>query len=121
MRDELPDECMCELDYRALVATLALLEDEKVCLSIAGHDLHPGGNGPQVTVRGVLHKTGHSGDSFAIGDDGRLVLYEPGFVSASLRTYDGNDYFMLTIRFDEVSFVLADEIYGLEGPTTSVM
>ena len=110
---------MRELDYRALVETLALLEDEKVCLSMFGLDLHPGGKEPQVTVRGVLHKTGHSGDSFAIGADGRWVIYEPDFVSASLRTYDGNDYFMLTIRFHGVSFVLADEIYGLEAPTTS--
>lgn len=119
MRDELPEECMRELDYRALVETLALLEDENVCLSMSGLESHSGEKGPLVTVSGVLHKAGHSGNSFAIGASGRLVLYEQDFVSASLRTYDGNDYFTLTIHFSKVSIVLSDEIYGLEAPTTS--
>ncbi len=116
MQNELAEECTRELDYRALVETLLLLEDEEVCLMILGLQLNPGGKGPRAAVRGVLRKTGHPGDSFAMGDGGRLVLYEPDFVSASLWTYDGNDYFELTIRFGDVSFLVGDKTYGMEMP-----
>ena len=117
MRDELPEECSRELDYRALVETLSLLEDEEVCLSILGLESHPGGKAPRVVVRGALRKVGHSwADSFAIGSGGSMVLYEPDFVSASLRTYDGNDFFALTMRFGEASFLVGDESYALEMP-----
>jgi hypothetical protein len=114
MRDELPEECTKELDYRALVDTLSLVEGETVCVQINGLSSRPsGGEAPRIGFVGRLRNIGYSwAEGFAVGDSGRILLYEPDFVSASLWTYDGNDFFALTIRCGDVEFLVGDESYA---------
>ncbi len=77
MQEELPKECERELDYPALIETLALLEGEEVSLSILGLS-SPGGESPRIKVVGELRKIGYSGvDGFAVGDSGRVLLHGP--------------------------------------------
>jgi hypothetical protein len=110
MRDELPEECKRELDYRALVETLRLLEGEVIHLSIMGLESRGGGTSSRLGVAGTLRNIGYSwAASFAIGDSGRLLLYEPDFIAASLLTFDGNDFFRITARFADVTLVIGDE------------
>ena len=109
MRDQLPEECKRELDYRALLETLAVLDGEYVCLSVENVS-GPGGRGARVGVSGRLRRFEYSwADGFAIGDGGRMLLYEADLVRASLQTFDGNDFFRILIRLGEVTFLLGDE------------
>ena len=117
MRDELPEECTKELDYRALVDTLSLLDGETVCVQINGLSSRPGGDdkSPRIGFVGRLRNIGYSwADGFAVGDGGRLLLFEPDFVSASLWTADGNDFFAITIRCGDVEFLVGDEHYAFD-------
>jgi hypothetical protein len=41
-----------------------------------------------------------------------MVICEPDFVSASLLTFDGNDFFRITFRFGSVTFRIGDESDG---------
>jgi hypothetical protein len=111
MRDELPKECRRDLDYRALIGTLLLLEGELVCLSILGLSSRLGTGGePRITILGELrHFDFGWADGFAVGDGGRVLLHEPDFISGSLWTFDGNDFFLLTLRFGDVEFLIGDE------------
>jgi hypothetical protein len=85
-----------------------LLEGEDVCLSILGLS-SPGGESPRIKVVGELRKIGYSGvDGFAVGDSGRVLLHGPDFVSASLETFEGNNFFAVEMRFGEVSFFVGD-------------
>jgi|SRR5271154_132998 len=110
MRDELPKECERELDYHALLDTIRMLEGDDVHLSIAGLAPRVGGEASRIGIAGTLRAIGYSwAAGFAIGEGGRLLLYEPDFVSASLETFDGNDYFSITARFGDVTFLIDDE------------
>ena len=112
MRDRLPKEFERELDYRGLLDTLALLEGEYVGLALGGlSSRRPlGGRAARLGVAGQLRRITYSwADVFAVGESGRLLLYEPDFVSAALWTYDGNDFFRITIQLGDVTFLIGDE------------
>jgi hypothetical protein len=58
MRDELPEDCTKQLDYRALLDTLSLLEGETVCVQINGLSSRPGGGwAPRIGFVGRLRKS----------------------------------------------------------------
>lgn len=114
MRDQLPEECERELDYPGLLDTLALLEGEEVLLDIGGLSSgNADGRATRIGAFGVLRHASYTwADLWAVGDGGRMLLYEPDFVSASLVTFDGNDFFRVTACFGAVTFQVADESAG---------
>jgi hypothetical protein len=117
VRHDLPAECTCELDYRALIETISFLEGEQVCISIEGLSSSriADGRSPRIGVVGQLRMIDYSwADGFAVADSGRVLLYEPDFVSAFLRTFDGNDFFRVEICFGDMAFVLGDESSALD-------
>jgi len=61
MRDELPEECTKELDYRALIHTLSLLDGETVCVQINGLSSRAGGGkSARIGFVGRLRNIGYS-------------------------------------------------------------
>jgi len=65
--------------------------------------------GSRIAGFGVLRRVDYSwADVWAVGDGTRALLYQPNFVSGSLWTYDGNDFFVVSAVFGAVAFELAD-------------
>jgi hypothetical protein len=109
MRSELPHDCRRSLDYASTIETLKLLEGEEVCLFIsggAGEVTSDDGAAAasRIQARGVLRHYDYGGwaEGFALGEGARVLLYEPDFVSAGLRTLDGVDLVLIGIRLANV-------------------
>jgi hypothetical protein len=99
-RSDLPEELSrLALSYSALVDTLQLLEGEEVWLR----------NGP-VDTRGVLRRVAGrwDHDTFGVGEETRLVLGQSQFAEASLSTAEGNNYFVISMRFGQADLVVGD-------------
>jgi hypothetical protein len=114
MRSDLPPDCSQSLDYTSTIETLKLLDGEELCLFI---DAGPGeytasGSGARasrIQAKGILRHYAYSwAEGFALGDGARVLLYEPDFVSASLRTLDGVDLFWVRIELADVKFSIGN-------------
>jgi hypothetical protein len=89
-QSDLPPECSQVLNYVSLIETLKLLDREEVCMFIAAGTEN--GRSSRIQAVGVLkHYTYGWGEGFAVGDDARVLIWEPDFVSAHLQTFDGID------------------------------
>lgn len=112
MRTDLPPDSRRTLDYRSTVDTLRLLEGEEVCLFISGGPRVLDGHGEaasRIQAKGILRHYEYGwAEGFAIGDAARVLLYEPDFVGAGLRTFDGTDFFSVAIKLDELEFCIGD-------------
>ena len=103
VKADLPRESDSALDYEGLLATLRKLEGELVCLLIAL------GSESRLQTKGIMRRYSYDwAEGFAIGDGGRLLLCEPDFRAARLRTYDGNEHFQITICFLDAQYVIGD-------------
>jgi hypothetical protein len=104
MRSDLPPDCHRSLDYASMIETLKLLEGEDVCLYISGG---AGEASSRIQAKGVLRHYAYGlAEGFALGDGSRVLLYEPDFVSAGLRTVDGVDLFWIGIRLTDLQFTI---------------
>lgn len=112
MRTDLPPDFSRSLDYRSTIHTLRLLEGEEVCLLISGRPRAFDGHSEaasRIQAKGILrHYTYGWAEGFAIGDAARVLLYEPDFVRAGVRTFDGNDFFSVDIKLAELEFCIGD-------------
>jgi hypothetical protein len=112
MKADLPPECRRSLDYASTIGTLKLLEGEEVYLFISGGPGVVTSNdgaeaASRIQAKGVLRHYVYSwAELFALGDAARVLLYEPDFVSASLKTFDGVQFFMVRIELAKVAFVI---------------
>jgi hypothetical protein len=109
MKTDLPPDCQRSLDYRSTIDTLSLLEGEEVCLFIsagAGVIARDGEAASRIQAKGVLRHYAYGGwaEGFALGDAARVLLYEPDFVSAGMRTLDGVDFFRISVKLTKVEF-----------------
>jgi hypothetical protein len=99
----LPREAEVSLDFGALVATLGLLEGETVCLS---QDFGDGRSSLQILGELALYSFGDR-TGVAIGSS-RLHLSPENEIEATLRTFDGNDFFRVWLTIGGTSFVIGD-------------
>jgi hypothetical protein len=100
------------LDYRRLVSTLGMIDGEPVIVRLASRDA---GHASTVGVASIVGELKHQiparyeGDEFSIGSPypdrdpqhlagGILFIREETFESATLTTFDGNDYFIVSIK-----------------------
>jgi hypothetical protein len=105
-RRALPPETHQVLGYDELIDTLRLLENEQVCLCKTFGESD--GKGSRFEVVGTLrHLPYSSAHCFAIGQ-ARLLLRPGDFVEASLWTFDGNDFFQISLRFGDQQLTIGD-------------
>jgi hypothetical protein len=106
-RKDLPPDCDQPLDYSSTIETLKLLEGELVCLSISTPV--DDGKSSRIQACGSLNHYAYGwAQGFAIGDGARALLWEPDFVSARLRTLEGNAIFWLEVKLHGLDFVIGD-------------
>jgi hypothetical protein len=100
------------LDYRRLVSTLGMIDGEPVIVRLASRDAdHASTVGVASIVGELKHQipARYEGDEFSIGSPypdrdpqhpagGILFIREETFESATLTTFDGNDYFIVSIK-----------------------
>jgi hypothetical protein len=114
MRSDLPPDCSRSLDYATTIETLKLLEGEELCLVISGGPgVVTGSDGAEaasrIQAKGILRHYAYSwGEGFALGAGFRVLLFEPDFVSASLRTIDGVDLFWVSIELADIKFSIGN-------------
>jgi hypothetical protein len=107
---QLPREHEGALSFDELIATLRLLEGEEVVLSVDA------GAYGRLQVKGPLrgYRYGDPDPSwgvrlgFAVGDAGRLLMAESDFRAARLVTFDGNDYFTVSMTFGDLDHLIGD-------------
>jgi len=110
MSRQLPREHEGALSFDELIATLRLLEGEEVVLFVnAGAYGH-------LQVKGLLRGYGY-GDpdpswgvrlGFAVGDAGRVLMAESDFRAAKLITFDGNDYWEVSMTFGDLEYMIGN-------------
>ena len=99
----LPTETDAALSNKELIQTLRLLSGEEVCVKLT---LAPGGS--RLTIKGKLSLYDYlNGVGAAVGTARLLLLPDPE-MSARLWTFDGNDFFQLTIRFGDHDVIVGD-------------
>jgi hypothetical protein len=90
-----------------------LLEGEEVCLSIsggAGVVTRDAEAASRIQAKGILrhYAYGAWAEGFALGDAARILLYEPDFVSAEMRTLAGVDLFWISVKLTKVEFSIGN-------------
>jgi hypothetical protein len=117
---DLPREvCSQPLGYDQLVSVLDLIEGEPVVVRVNGLTADPVATSGAASIVGELTHVParYPGHEFAIGTPypdlspehvvgGVLFVSEPEFESATLTTFDGNDYFSISIRTCAVKFLI---------------
>jgi hypothetical protein len=122
-KTDLPRDARQEpLDYDRLVSTLDLIDGEPVIVRIASRE------GDNVNTAGVASIVGglkhqvparYQGHEFSIGTPyperypehlagGILFIREETFQSATLTTFDGNDYFLISIKTHCLEIIVQD-------------
>jgi hypothetical protein len=108
-RRDLPPDCQRSLDFSAVIKTLRLLEGEDVCLFIS--TIGADGKSSRIQAIGALtHYHYNWAEGFAIGEGTRVLIWEPDFVSATLRTDDGTNIFHIVVKLRGLDFVIGDAV-----------
>ena len=119
-REELPSESTCALGYDELIDMLRRIEGEEVYVT-TGRFTYANGFGFLLGAQGILSGPSEYRDSMRFSllppDQnaryaGELSIPRPGFRSATLRTFDGNDFFHFSVVTDDGTLVIADEGSG---------
>ena len=107
MPTELPDEADEALDFDALLAVLDNVAGADVCADV---DIGDVPLGSRFAASGRLRRIEGPGGlpSFAVGDLFVLVLDRADFREARLRTYDGHDFYTVSMTFGDARLRLAD-------------
>lgn len=110
------------LDYKRLVSTLDMIEGESVIVRLASREADNVSTAGVVSIVGELkHQipARYEGDEFSIGSPypdrdtehlagGILFIREETFESATLTTFDGNDYFIVSIKTRYLEILVQD-------------
>jgi hypothetical protein len=121
-KNDLPREAGQQpLDYSQLVSTLELIEGECVIVRITSRETDDGSTAGVASIVGELHRVParYEGHEFSIGSPypdrypehlagGILFIREETFESASLTTFDGNDYFAIGINTGGLEITVHD-------------
>jgi hypothetical protein len=102
-RRALPREASEELSYDGLIATLRQLVGEDVCLAMTLGD-----GGSRLTVQGVLSLYDYGWATGAAIGTARLLLSPETATETTLRTLDGNDFFIISLRFGNIALTIGD-------------
>jgi hypothetical protein len=125
-KTDLPRELSREsLDYNRLISTLVMVDGEAVVVSLSprGADRHSSG---AASIIGELRNqvpARYAGSEFSIGSPypdrypehlagGILFINEETFESATLTTFDGNDYFIISIWTRSMEILVQDSDSG---------
>jgi len=99
VEDLLPPDADDELDYASLIEMLRRLEGKEACLLMSA------GEAWRFQAKGTVRYYDYNwADGFAIGDGARMLVSEPDFVGAKLRTHDGAEHFSIAMRFGEAAY-----------------
>jgi hypothetical protein len=119
----LPREVRQEpLDYNRLVSTLNLIDGESVIVRIASREADNVNTAGVASIVGELKQqmpARYEGHEFSIGSPyaerypehlagGILFIREETFESATLTTFDGNDYFLISIKTRRLEIIVQD-------------
>ena len=118
-KSDLPPETHQVLDYDLLVSTLETIDGEPVIVRFSPRDEAAPAAGI-ASIVGVLRQTTparYPGREFSVGSPypdrypehlagGILFLDADSFEAASLRTFDGNDYFAISITTRPVEILI---------------
>lgn len=122
-RTDLPREvCQKPLDYKQLVSTLDMVEGEPVIVRLASRESDNANTAGVASIVGELkHQipARYEGDEFSIGSPykdrdpehlagGILFIREETFESATLTTFDDNDYFIVGITTRCLEIIVQD-------------
>jgi hypothetical protein len=120
---DLPPEMeRTSLEYVELISTLELIDGEPVIVRLSPREADQGPAAGLASIVGELrHRVTarYEGYEFAIGNPypdcdrgpvagGILFLDEATFQNASLRTFDGNDYFSISITTRSMEILIQD-------------
>jgi hypothetical protein len=118
---DLPREARQELDYHRLVSTLDMIDGEPVIVRLASREADNEFTAGVASIVGELRQVParYEGHEFSIGRPypdrnpehlGGGVLFITGktFESATLWTFDGNDYFSISIRTRCLEILVSD-------------
>lgn len=114
------------LDYDRLVSTLDMIDGEPVVVRLAPRDAD---TGPAAGVASIIGELRHQvparypGHEFSVGSPypdrhpehlagGIVFIDEPTFEHATLTTYDGNDYFAISITTRSMEILVQDDSSG---------
>ncbi|HEX3804788.1 MAG TPA: hypothetical protein VHV75_18330 [Solirubrobacteraceae bacterium] len=126
-KTDLPREArQTPLDYNRLVLTLEMIDGEPVIVRLASREADNESTAGVASIVGELHQVParYEGHEFSIGSPypdrnpehvagGVLFIRDKTFESATLSTFDGNDYFSISIpmRFLEILISDGDSTY----------
>jgi hypothetical protein len=110
------------LDYSRLVSTLDMIDGEPVIVRLSSRDADHESTAGVASIVGVLkHQlpARYEGHEFSIGSPypdrspehlagGVLFIREETFESAALSTFDGNDYFTISIKTRCLEILVSD-------------
>lgn len=121
-KTDLPREARQKpLDYNWLVSTLDMIDGEPVIVRLSSREADNESTGGVASIVGELHQVParYEGHEFSIGSPypdrnpehlagGVLFIREKTFESATLSTFDGNDYFSISIKTRCLEILVSD-------------
>jgi hypothetical protein len=121
-KTDLPREARQKpLDYNRLVSTLDMIDGEPVIVRLASREADNESTAGLASIVGELHQVParYEGHEFSIGSPypdgnpehlagGVLFVREKTFESATLSTFDGNDYFSISIKTRCLEILVSD-------------
>ena len=121
-KTDLPREArQTPLDYNRLVSTLDMIDGEPVIVRLSSREADDESTAGVASIVGELHQVParHEGHEFSIGSPypdrnpehlagGVLFITEKTFESATLSTFDGNDYFSISIKTQRLEILVSD-------------
>jgi hypothetical protein len=122
-KTDLPREVRQQpLDYNRLVSTLDMIDGEPVIVRLASREADNVNTAGIASIVGELKRqlpARYEGHEFSIGSPypdrcpehlagGILFIREETFEGATLTTFDGNDYFIISIKTRRVEIIVQD-------------
>jgi hypothetical protein len=122
-KSDLPREaCHEPLDYNRLVSTLDMLDGEQIIVRLSSREADNESTAGAASIVGELRHqvpARYEGHEFSVGSPypdrtperpagGVLFIREETFESARLSTFDGNDYFNISIKTRCLEILVSD-------------
>jgi hypothetical protein len=123
-KTDLPQEaCRDPLDYDQLISTLDMIDGESVVVRLSPREADRESMSGAASIVGELRHqvpARYEGHEFSIGSPypdrypehlagGILFINERTFENATLTTFDGNDYFAITIKTRSMEILVQDD------------
>ncbi len=111
------------LDYNRVISTLDMIDGESVVVTLIARDADRDATPGTASIIGELRHqvpARYEGNEFSVGSPypdrspehlagGILYISEGTFESAALTTFDGNDYFSISIRTRSMEIIVQDD------------